>query len=623
LGDRGVGTLHFSVFQRLTSLQSSLHGCLASASEKKDEIVSTLQRLSISLGYGWNTPPSRGAISICGFSASDSLRAIAEYYNDSEPGLDADIDQAVAAWLVVAGREIESVDLRDRVHALMFRIAARVFESCPDDSSFASADLIAMRAMHAAQVQSHEADPGQSVVQDDEAEAVKEMVGAFASRWENIIVSELEADHHDAVDEAPHQPLWSSLPVVNSVLESSLTRRSALMAAAARSSIDSIISCLGHDSKRFIALRLIRAYANEGIPLHQDPDESINENTANRLPEWSKRLVIEEAEELEEDVGTVAQWIPKQLMNDVESWHENNSVMDERDAFGRMALWLAFLDIADIAARKGTLIRPALTSYIRHCKSADAMLDLAMAYGSTGSDGKVKLNTFVADIEELFQTKKNTVELVKMAAASVVFRTVEVLPTVSKTWWEVACPSYCSQAVKDFVESTVSPQILRRELSRIKRYAAFGDMTVRGSAVSREVTALYVQDDFTLTVIVKMPPSFPFGRAEVDCSKTLGVPEQRTKRWSLQISLMLNNQGGTLIDALILWRENVDKEFEGVEPCPVCYSVLHVKTHKLPEMQCKTCSNRFHFDCLTQWFRSSGKSACVVCQQPWSGTRVS
>merc|ERR1712194_948917 len=40
-------------------------------------------------------------------------------------------------------------------------------------------------------------------------------------------------------------------------------------------------------------------------------------------------------------------------------------------------------------------------------------------------------------------------------------------------------------------------------------------------------------------------------------------------------------------DAL-LWKENVDKEFEGVEPCPVCYSVLHVKSHKLPNLECKT-----------------------------------
>ena len=140
--------------------------------------------------------------------------------------------------------------------------------------------------------------------------------------------------------------------------------------------------------------------------------------------------------------------------------------------------------------------------------------------------------------------------------------------------------------------------------------------------MSREVTATYMQDDFLLSVVVKLPLSFPFRRAEVDCSKTFGVSENRWKRWALQITQMLNNQGGTVNDALVLWKENVDKEFEGVEPCPVCYSVLHVKTHKLPGVECNTCHNRFHIDCLSQWFRSSGKNDCVICQQPWSGTRV-
>merc|ERR1712063_210192 len=97
----------------------------------------------------------------------------------------------------------------------------------------------------------------------------------------------------------------------------------------------------------------------------------------------------------------------------------------------------------------------------------------------------------------------------------------------------------------------------------------FGEMNVSGSTMSREVTATYVQDDFTLTVLIRLPPAFPLRSAEVDCSRTLGIPMNRWKRWSLQITLMLNNQGGTLQDALVLWKDNVDKEFDGVEPCPV------------------------------------------------------
>lgn len=122
-----------------------------------------------------------------------------------------------------------------------------------------------------------------------------------------------------------------------------------------------------------------------------------------------------------------------------------------------------------------------------------------------------------------------------------------------------------------------------------------------------------------LSVTIRVPPAFPLRNVEVDLGKTLGIAEKRWRRWSLNIMMMLNNLDGSIlgklyfsseticyistssthqpgfrthintcgIDALLLWKENVDKEFEGVEPCPVCYSVLCIKTHSMPNLQCK------------------------------------
>ena len=125
-----------------------------------------------------------------------------------------------------------------------------------------------------------------------------------------------------------------------------------------------------------------------------------------------------------------------------------------------------------------------------------------------------------------------------------------------------------------------------------------------------------------LSVLIRIPPSFPLWNAEVDCQKTLGISEKRWRHWPLQIMLMLNSQDGSILDALMLWKQNVDTEFQGVEACPVCYSVLCMKTHAMPNLECKTCHNRFHSSCLYKWFNSSGKNQSVLCQQPWSGTKV-
>ena len=126
-----------------------------------------------------------------------------------------------------------------------------------------------------------------------------------------------------------------------------------------------------------------------------------------------------------------------------------------------------------------------------------------------------------------------------------------------------------------------------------------------------------------LSVMIKIPQSFPLRNVEVDCKKTLGIGEKRWRHWALQIMRMLNKDDGSVLDALLLWKQNVEKEFDGVEPCPVCYSVLCVKTHSMPNLECKTCKNRFHSSCLYKWFHSSGKSQCVLCQEPWSGTKIS
>ena len=89
--------------------------------------------------------------------------------------------------------------------------------------------------------------------------------------------------------------------------------------------------------------------------------------------------------------------------------------------------------------------------------------------------------------------------------------------------------------------------------------------------------------------------------------------------------------GGGLGAALRLWRASVSKEFEGVEECLICYSVVLASAAAaggsggnsgagaLPRRACKTCGKKFHGACLYKWFRSSARAAsCPHCQSDWS-----
>lgn len=614
-GQRGIGSLHYSIFKKLVDIQSSLRDYLGERSGETKPIVAMLWQLSLALGYGCNTFPSQWNLALIGFDPSDSISAIQSYF-ESNIDCDPTLERAAAVWLTVSASHLAAKEQRDEALCLLFRLAAGLFSRTSEEEGFHSDHFIALRAIMVAQLESHQVEIGESIIQDSEAEALREMVKAFATKWENHSIT---CPPQDSWSETNAQT-WCSLPICASVIEASLNHRMQLIASASRQNIDHLVRALYVDSKRWYAMRFLDALVDERVPLHDDSENVVTESTTKRLRKWCEGLIEEEAEELEEDVETVAQWVPKEIMNELESLIETEAInIDDNAVCSILSCWLVFLRIVDAAASKDNMNRLALTSYVSKCRTVDKIFDLIVLYGNIGGDRKVKLDD-ILDLHEIL--RDNSSSAVSKLAALSAFRTVEVFPTLSKNWWEMLCPKFWSQAVREFVERKVSPEILRCELDRMKQTSSFGEMNVKGSLVSREIQATYLQDDFTLSVIIKVPLAFPFRRAEVDCSRTLGVPENRWKRWSLQITQMLNNQGGTLKDALMLWKENVDKEFEGIEPCPVCYSVLHVKTHKLPDMECKTCHNRFHHDCLTQWFRSSGKSACVLCQQPWSGTRV-
>jgi len=76
---------------------------------------------------------------------------------------------------------------------------------------------------------------------------------------------------------------------------------------------------------------------------------------------------------------------------------------------------------------------------------------------------------------------------------------------------------------------------------------------------------------------------------------------------------------GSVVDAVALWVRNLQKEFEGMDPCPICMSIIEARNLSLPERECRTCHNKFHNSCILKWFATSGKNRCVLCQQATIG----
>ena len=161
-----------------------------------------------------------------------------------------------------------------------------------------------------------------------------------------------------------------------------------------------------------------------------------------------------------------------------------------------------------------------------------------------------------------------------------------------------------------------SPLLLRAEVDALAEAIGSEGETfrVRGSVATRQVAATYTCEGSALQISLQLASCHPLLAVEVECLQRVGISDARWRKWQRQISTMLLAQNGSISDALTLWKANVDKVFEGVEECPICYMIIHASTGHLPKLECKTCHNKFHNACLYKWFASSQKSNCPLCQ---------
>ncbi|EKX50542.1 hypothetical protein GUITHDRAFT_66966 [Guillardia theta CCMP2712] len=173
-------------------------------------------------------------------------------------------------------------------------------------------------------------------------------------------------------------------------------------------------------------------------------------------------------------------------------------------------------------------------------------------------------------------------------------------------------------SVESFVSYKISPILLAREIAVVCSSSIDKDeLSIRASASTREIAAAYSKDEAVMEVILRVPELYPLRVVEVEGTRRVGISEGKWKKWALSMRTLLDNKDGSLLDAILLWKKNVDQVFEGVEECPICYTVIHMVNNSLPTLSCHTCRNKFHSACLYKWFNTSNKSTCPLCQTPW------
>ena len=82
---------------------------------------------------------------------------------------------------------------------------------------------------------------------------------------------------------------------------------------------------------------------------------------------------------------------------------------------------------------------------------------------------------------------------------------------------------------------------------------------------------------------------------------------EESSRWVLMLQSQLQSRNTSVIKAILLWKENIDKKLSGVEECSICFDIVN-GNGQLPKKGCKTCHKKFHGNCIMKWFSKSNKS---------------
>ncbi|XP_072302199.1 E3 ubiquitin-protein ligase listerin [Eucyclogobius newberryi] len=255
----------------------------------------------------------------------------------------------------------------------------------------------------------------------------------------------------------------------------------------------------------------------------------------------------------------------------------------------------------------------SLSKLLRHLFKL--MPESPVCPGASGAETK-EAKTFFSENLSLAVDKSHSAEWeLPHLACSVYYSTLQDLPAMVRLWWN-SQEKRVSATVEKFTIKYVSPVLSAEEISSVHSSTQmFDNMTVKARSAAREVIATYSVDDICIELVIQLPQNYPLGSITVESGKRVGVSVQQWRNWMLQLSTYLTHQNGSIMEGLALWKNNVDKRFEGIEDCMICFSVIHGSNYSLPKKACRTCKKKFHSACLYKWFTSSNKSTCPLCRE--------
>ncbi|XP_076317410.1 E3 ubiquitin-protein ligase listerin [Tachypleus tridentatus] len=291
-----------------------------------------------------------------------------------------------------------------------------------------------------------------------------------------------------------------------------------------------------------------------------------------------------------------------------------------------LAYFLIWMEVMDFFSATPSEGRSEYASYLKNSNHLSNLLGYLFrlmpsnpTVPHTGekqvSPSKNQVPTLFSEPVDLSVTSTTSSHQLQHLACQVYLNSLKKLPALVRQWWTEQ-DKRTTDIVNRFTSKYVSSLIYTEEIQAVHRGdQRFKNLKVKARPAAREVMATYTIDEVTIELVIQLSVNHPLGGVTVDGGRRVGVSNTQWRNWLLQLTTFLTHQNGTILDGLALWKKNVDKRFEGVEECMICFYVLHGSTCQLPRLSCRTCKKKFHSACLYKWFNTSQKSTCPLCRE--------
>ncbi|KAK6005183.1 hypothetical protein QM012_007962 [Aureobasidium pullulans] len=162
--------------------------------------------------------------------------------------------------------------------------------------------------------------------------------------------------------------------------------------------------------------------------------------------------------------------------------------------------------------------------------------------------------------------------------AHLYYQSLMHVPSLTKSQFLAIKSRQTGLAVESWTAKYIAPLLVSASLDSVAQWSDsvkndpdYEGWSVKVSPRSREVHFSYLVDEQTMSIVIRLPETYPLASARVEGLNRVAADERKWQSWLRNAQGVIQFSNGNLIDGLTTWKRNVTGALKGQSECAICY----------------------------------------------------